>query len=107
MIKKESRALETAHELVREKDKVKEMLQEKKRLRVGKVSASSTASERKKVRATLSTTTEQLSELDKETESLSYAQDENLSYVYLNLNAKHQHDCFVHYEMKETLRLKN
>ncbi len=71
-----------------------------------KASASCPASERKKARTTFATTTEKLSELDKETSSLSYVQDENLGNVYLNLKVKGQDDCFVHYKIKKTQALK-
>ena len=70
------------------------------------MSASCPAGERKKARTTLATTTEQLSELDKETPSLSYVQDETLGTVYLNLKVKGRDDCFVHYKIKKTQALK-
>ena len=46
------------------------------------------AMQRNKTLTTLATTTEQLSEPDKETRSPSYVQDENHSNVNLNLKAK-------------------
>jgi len=72
----------------------------------GKVSARCPGSERKKTRTTLVTTTEKLSEVDKETSSLSYVQDENLGNVHLNLKVKDQDDCFVYYKIKKTQVLK-
>ena len=72
----------------------------------GKASASCPASQRKNAYTTLATTTEKLSELDKENPSLSYVQDENLGHFYLNLKVKGRDDCFVHYKIKKTQALK-
>jgi small ubiquitin-related modifier len=71
----------------------------------GKASASCPASERMKARTSLASTTKQLSELDKETPSLSYVQDETLGKVSLNLKVKGR-DGFVHYKIKKTQALK-
>ena len=71
----------------------------------GKASAGCPGSERKKARTTLATTTEQPAELDKETPSLSYVQDETRGNVSLNLKVKDR-DGFVHYKIKKTQALK-
>ena len=71
-----------------------------------KASASCPGRERKKARTSLATTTEQPAELDKETPSLSYVQDENHRDVYVNLKVKGQDDCLVHYRIKKTQALK-
>jgi hypothetical protein len=56
----------------------------------------------KKARAT---TTQQLSELDKETPSLSYVQDETQGKVSVHLKVKGQDDRKVHYKIKKTQAL--
>ncbi len=52
-----------------------------------------------KTLTTLATTTEQLSEPDKETRSPSYVEDENHANAHLNLNAKDKDDCLVHFKI--------
>lgn len=55
--------------------------------------------QRRRTAATLATTTEQLSEPDKETPSPSYVHDENHANVHLNLNAKGKDGCLVHFKI--------
>ncbi len=71
-----------------------------------KASASCPASQRKNEYTTLATTTEKLSELDKETPILSYVHHDILGHVYLNLKVKGRDDGFVYYKIKKTQALK-
>jgi len=72
----------------------------------GKASVGCPGSERKKARTTLATTTERPAELDKETPSLSYVQDETQGKVSVHLKVKGQDDRKVHYKIKKTQALK-
>jgi hypothetical protein len=72
----------------------------------GKASVGCPGSERKKARTTLATTTERPAELDKETPSLSYVQDETQRKVSVHLKVKGQDDRKLHYKIKKTQALK-